>query len=489
VTVEVRTLELPEPLLEFGGRELHTDPKRGLQESGPFSLRYKSQPAVRLGIVGPEDAVTEALRWFERTQTRLPTQMKNRQRYPDWPGFERVFQTPLELDQRWVRPISGIDLQRALLETGRSRFDTIVRLYTEDVGLLAEREQGPNVIVCAVSDEILDTAATLDQTGQRIGHGRPVDPRQLPLSFDFATEQSGDEPLHRDLRRALKARVMLLPRHVPTQLVTRHLFRDDAGGDDPAARAWSLSVGLYYKGRGIPWRLAHVAPHVCFVGISFHRTTSHTRDVTYASLAQAFSTEIEGFVLRGSEPVLPREDRRIQLSREQAFDLGQQILREYRAHAERLPVRITLHKTTLFSAEERDGFTAALAEIPVLEMLTLSASNYRLLTPWAYPPKRGTLFTINRQTNLLYTTGLYRPWDTYPGPHIPSPIEVVAPTLDPDEIRRVSEETLGLTKMNWNSASIGGRDPITLRMAYEVGPIMAELPADAIPERSYRYYM
>ena len=52
-----------------------------------------------------------------------------------------------------------------------------------------------------------------------------------------------------------------------------------------------------------------------------------------------------------------------------------------------------------------------------------------------------------------------------------------------------AREVLSLTKMNWNSASIGGRDPITLRMAYEVGPIMAELPADAIPERSYRYYM
>lgn len=489
MTVFVRTLELPEPALEFGDHALHTDPKRGLQESGPFSLRYKSQPAVRLGIVGPDDAITEALRWFERTQSRLPTTMKNRQRYPDWPGFERVFRTPLAIDQRWVRPIPAVDLERALLESGRSRFDAILRLYTEAVGILSEREQGPNVIVCAVSDDVLNAAATLEQSRLRVGPRRPVDSRQLALSFDFATEGVGDEPLHRTLRRALKARVMLLPRHAPTQLVTSHLFRDDAGGDDAAARAWSVSVGLYYKARGIPWRLAHVAPHVCFVGISFHRMTSQLRDVTYASLAQAFSTEIEGFVLRGTEPVLPREDRRVQLTRDQAFQLGQQIVGEYRQHAERLPVRITLHKTTLFSPDERAGFAAALNDVPVVEMLTLSASNYRLLTPWTYPPKRGTLFTINDTTNLLYTTGLYRSWETYPGPHIPAPIELVTPTLDRDELRRVSEETLGLTKMNWNSASIGGRDPITLRMAYEVGPIMAELPATADPERSYRYYM
>ena len=46
-----------------------------------------------------------------------------------------------------------------------------------------------------------------------------------------------------------------------------------------------------------------------------------------------------------------------------------------------------------------------------------------------------------------------------------------------------------MTKMNWNAASIGGRDPITLHMAREVGPIMAEVPEDEMPEMSYRYYM
>ena len=76
------------------------------------------------------------------------------------------------------------------------------------------------------------------------------------------------------------------------------------------------------------------------------------------------------------------------------------------------------------------------------------------------------------------------------GPHIPSPYRVViAGDRDDTDARRVCEETLGLTKMNWNSAMIGGRNPITLEMASKVGPIMAEVPEEQEPEMSFRYYM
>ena len=42
---------------------------------------------------------------------------------------------------------------------------------------------------------------------------------------------------------------------------------------------------------------------------------------------------------------------------------------------------------------------------------------------------------------------------------------------------------------NWNAASPGGSLPMTLRMAREVGPIMAEVPDHDDPDLSYRYYM
>lgn len=488
MTISLRVVQLPEPQLEFGSGATREDPKHGLTAAGPFSLRYRGgQPFVRLGIVGPDDAVAEAVTWFERCRSTLLSENKNRQRHPDWPGFERVFRTPLEMDDRWLRALPSVGLERALLAPQPERFREILDLYGAGVESLAERELGPNVIVCAFSDRVLDQAATLSEKPTHRPRRTP-DPNQLALSFDFTADAPGESPTYRTLRRALKARVMRLKHHQPTQLVTSHLFRDGPNRDDAAARAWSVGVGIYYKARGIPWRLAHVAAHVCFVGISFHRYTSTARDVTYASLAQAFSTDIEGFVLRG-EAAPRREDRQVHLDADQAVRLGRRILKEYIDRAGRAPVRVTLHKTTRFSFEETAGFRDALRDVPTVELVTLSPSNYRLITGGEYPPFRGTFCTINDQTRLLYTTGVYRPWGTYPGPHIPAPLEIVAPGIESDALRRVSEETLGLTKMSWNSASIGGRDPITLRMAYEVGPIMAELPEDAEPEPSYRYYM
>ena len=117
----------------------------------------------------------------------------------------------------------------------------------------------------------------------------------------------------------------------------------------------------------------------------------------------------------------------------------------------------------------------------------LEPSEFRVLTSNGYPPRRGTLCTVNGTSHFLYTTGFYNDWGTYPGPHVQQPLEVI-PDGRSTDLRRVGEEALGLTKMNWNSALIGGRDPITLHMACEVGPIMAEVPEHEQPQLSYRLY-
>lgn len=489
--IHVRVVELPEPSLEFGGGVTHADPKAGLVAGGPYSLRYQSgqPPAVRLGFVGPTQMLPVATTWFREMEHRILSQKKNRQRYPDFPGFNAVFRTPLEMADRWVYELSPVALGTALVGSGPSRFRSIVQMYADGVATLAGREMPPNVVVCAISDEILDTCATLDAEGVA-RRRRAADPNQLALSLTFdGTPDREEELAHRTFRRALKARVMIRRPHVPIQIGTNHLFVDIPGGDDRATRAWSVAVGLYYKAGGIPWRLAEVPPHVCFVGLSFHKLVTTVKDVAYASLAEAFSTDIEGFVLRG-EQVVRREDRQLHLSEEQARKLGRQILDEYRGRAGRLPVRVTLHKTTRFSPEERAGFRAAFDEVPATELLTLDEdSPYRLLPHSDYPPLRGTLGSINDATHFLYTTGYHPGWGTYPGPHVPAPLHLVFDGVEGRDLRRVSEETLGLTKMNWNAATIGGREPITLRMAKEVGPVMAEVGPDEEPERSYRYYM
>ena len=84
---------------------------------------------------------------------------------------------------------------------------------------------------------------------------------------------------------------------LPTQLVTEALLSDSARNQDPATRAWNFSVGLYYKAGGVPWRLPSSGPDTCFVGISFHHLRTTQRALVRSSLAQAFSSDGEGFAI------------------------------------------------------------------------------------------------------------------------------------------------------------------------------------------------
>jgi hypothetical protein len=87
----------------------------------------------------------------------------------------------------------------------------------------------------------------------------------------------------------------------------------------------------------------------------------------------------------------------------------------------------------------------------------------------------------------VFTTGYIPEWKTYPGPHIPAPVQII--TDERTGARQVAAEVLGLTRMSWNTARNTGGVPITLRFAREVGGIMAEVGQDAEPNPSYRYYM
>jgi hypothetical protein len=75
---------------------------------------------------------------------------------------------------------------------------------------------------------------------------------------------------------------------------------------------------------------------------------------------------------------------------------------------------------------------------------------------------------------------------TYPGPHIPVPLEVLGAD---DDFEGAADDLLALTKMNWNSAKSWAALPISLSFARKVGGVMAALPADQSPRPSFRYYM
>lgn len=488
--LNIEVTELKSPSLEFGAEGEYFDPRLGLLHAGPFSLRFgKSHKAeVRVGIVGPESMIESAQRWFDRCLGPIPA-AKASPMYVDFPGFENAFQSSLVIDPAWIYRIDR-QLAHAMLKSGLARFDTVVAAYADAVGAVT-RTHRVDLIVCCLPPEIIASCRTVSRSltpaerARLRAEKRREDSGQLVLCDIWNSDPDPEELLQRDFRRALKAAVMT--HRTPIQIATNALLSDEAAHQDAATRAWNSNVAIFYKAGGLPWRLRLDGPETCFVGLSFHHLRTSRRHLIYSSVAQAFSTDGDGFALRG-ESIEPPEfgsKRSLHLTTDQAAELGRRIVNTYRERAGRDPARIVLHKTTQFDEDERRGFLNAFAAIPITEFVNIVQSDFRLVQRSAYPPKRGTLCHVNG-TAFLFTTGFIPEWNTYPGVHVPVPVRIR--TDRGVDRRRAAIELLGLARMNWNSAFDTTGSPITLRFAREVGGIMAEL-LDREPEPSYRFYM
>jgi len=63
-----------EPLLAFGGRHEHVDPKTGLALYGPYTVGGQARPApasVIVGIVGPAAMIGDADQWLRACQATI----------------------------------------------------------------------------------------------------------------------------------------------------------------------------------------------------------------------------------------------------------------------------------------------------------------------------------------------------------------------------------------------------------------------------------
>jgi hypothetical protein len=494
VPVDFEIAQLPSPILEFGGAGYFTDQKTGLTEAGPFDLRFGAahRSQVRIGLVGPAEMIEKAQRWYERCQSTITSGSENLVQYPPYYGFKSLFRADLVLSSRWLVEFSGTkqDLEKALALDAKPRFEKVLSLYSRGVEKLAGRQNKPDVVVCCLPDQVIRNCWSVTQTltpAQKRAikrEGERVEAGQMSFFEGWEPEEDPGDLLTRDFRRALKARAM--QHRMPIQIASDNVFVDSESNQDPATRAWNMSVALYYKAGGIPWRLRLEGPQTCFVGVSFHHMKTTRRHFVHSSIAQAFSSDGDGFALRGElVPWSPEQGRRLHLSEAQASKLGERILHEYYELNGTEPRRIVLHKTSKFDQAEIDGFKAAFSRVPIVELINLMPTMFRLVQYGAYPPARGTLCTLNGAA-FVFTTGFVPEWGTYPGPHIPSPIRIMSP--DDVDLQRAANEILGLTRINWNTAQNTSGQPVTLRFARRIGGIMAEVGKGA-PEPSYRYYM
>ena len=446
---------------------------------------------MRVGLVGNADMLQKAQQWLDQCRAPISSDIKDSTQYLDFPGFNEAFHTSLIFDRQSQTEIKNGMLEAMLKKDPKPRFEAVLDMYVDGVGKLADNTNiRPDIVLCCLPDDVVQTcwsiSKSLTSRQRRLIKMRQVNREQGQLSLFSDIEETEEDLLNRDLRRALKAQTMKF--EIPIQIGTSRLFEDLDSNQDAATRAWNMSVGLYYKGGGIPWRFKADGPETCFVGISFHHLRTPSKHLVYSSLAQAFSSRGEGFALRGEAIDWDEsQGRNVHLTEDQAADLAGQVLQEYSEQTGGNPKRVVLHKTSRFDEAEQEGFRHGFRDIPIVELINIMPTQFRLLTYGTYPLRRGTLCTVNKTATYLFTTGYMPEWRTYPGPHIPAPVKLVSD--DDVDMHQVGSDILGLARMNWNTASMSSAHPVTLFFSRRVGGIMAEVGPDREPHPSFRYYM
>jgi hypothetical protein len=434
---------------------------------GPRSLgtsRHKRE--VHVGIVGTSESADLARRYFENACRGVPGD----EDHVPFPGCQadRGFRCDLVFDQELIELISRSEHQEILgIKRNQDRFERLLLALELKLRLLTQKDHPLDYAVLALPTDLYQRCKTADYVEKGLGH------------------------VHRDLRRAFKAMAMQYQK--PTQILldsTTGLTDSKRRLDHASVVAWNLFTGLYFKIDGLPWGPASLAPGTCYIGVSFFRPMGE-KSTLRTSVAQAFDENGEGLVLRGHRFHWDErsQGRSPHLTEDLAERLVSMVLDRYRAERKQLPRRVVIHKTSRFEPAERAGFESTLKGYGCLyDLVSLSpTSSARLLRAGQYPPLRGTLFSLG-EIDYLYTTGYLPELGRYPHGHVPTPLQIadhVGDTTHTELLR----EVLTLTKMNWNSANMGGLLPITLRFARLVGDVLREVPGDREPQPKYKFYM
>jgi hypothetical protein len=272
-----------------------------------------------------------------------------------------------------------------------------------------------------------------------------------------------------------------------------------------ASTAWRLTIALYVKSGGVPWKLAGSVPGTAYVGLSYalRRATSHAaRFVTCCS--QVFDDDGGGleFIaydtrplrVDGKNPFLSREEMRRVMARTLTLYSHQ--------HLGKGPDRIVVHKSTRFTPEEVDGCFDALTAVPEVELLQVQDD-----TSWfgvkmdgparprvppvatRYPVDRGTIMPFDGSEALLWTSGNAAEVTggrNYfkEGRGIPHPLLLrrFTGSASWDETAR---PVLALTKMNWNNDGLYDRLPTTMGYAKVLAETMKRI--DILSDRPYPF--
>lgn len=493
---------LEEPPLEFRYAQRVSDPRDGLSLFGPCDVDEPSHPkSLAYGVIGPAEGIDSFAEWSGGMGRSWSGAPKNRHRlWPPFPGFEAAFATTWHSTPAWTHPIDRTRLLEAsrLRDPSQRAYD-LVNLYLAGIEAAKKLDDPIAVMVCIVPEEVHQNCRpeshVINPTGEYIS------PKDRALRAEgqmemFASFEPEQYKLSVDFRRQLKARSMEFG--FPVQIIresTLRLSDDNPFGErglTPLSnRMWNIATALYYKGGGKPWRLASARDGVCYVGLAFRRADGKHGNRTACCAAQMFLNSGDGIVFLGQYgPWWSPDRKQFQLSRDGAKSLLEGALATYQQLHGKPLTEVFLHSRSNISAEEYEGYRAACPDgLRVVGVRVRTNRNGpRLFRQGKMPVLRGTFWEASKRSGYLFASGFKSRLGTYDGWETPAPLQIDIQHGEADVVE-VAKDILGLTKLNYNTCTLGDAQPVTVGFSDAVGEILVSNPTITNRDPRFRFYI
>lgn len=467
---------LQEPDLLFSGRTGNGNPKDkhpllGLVSNRPYdySLNQLGFTQINLGVVCPDVSAPILENFLFTSQQKFSPSKTEADYLIEFPGFSQAFGVGLDIPKHGSSGWQSVPEIQANLDekSGALRLANTITAAIDS--LLASHK--PNLVVIFI-------------------------PARWEKWRKFTTE---DESF--DLHDFVKA--YCVQRGISTQFVEEPTLTDTY----KCRVWWWLSVAIYSKAMRTPWVLDTLDNNTAFVGLGFSlRHNAEKGRQIVLGCSHIYNSQGEGLRFRLSKIQNPIWIRRNPyMSREDARQVGETIRTLFYESKAKLPERVVIHKLTPFKRDERDGLMDGLKGVANVDMIEINiddslryfASRYdfsqKSFSIDGYPVKRGTVIPIDDYSALLWGHGSTKALQTgrtyFQGKRrIPAPL-IIRRYAGNSDLSLLANEILGLSKMDWNSADLYSKLPVTVYSSQRIARIGSLLQRFEPTSYDYRLFI